>query len=42
MLNWLPSSEKSRQGSMAGRRMQETGFYGNTIKQEDAPAKGNV
>ena len=37
-----PNNQKSRQGSMAGRRMQETGFYGNAIRQEDAPAKGNV
>ena len=27
---------------MAGRRMRETGFYGNAIRQVDAPAKGNV
>ena len=27
---------------MAGRRTQETGFYGNTIRQVNAPARGNV
>lgn len=42
MLNWMPNSQKSRQGSMAGRCMQETGFYGNAIRQVDAPVKGNV
>lgn len=36
------NADKSRQGSMAGRRMQETGFYGSAIRQVDAPAKGNV